>query len=301
MASNSLYQYHSDGSVVINDKNLIHELLRQMKYLSNTLHHLSYMIQCIVIRMNSNKDMYNQSTESTYRDVSNALNCLHYFYDLLSFLEWELQYLRNNTTGMYHKKIIPASEKQHENYVFRYDVKLNADKIYKSQKYLKKVTENQTILKNKFYECYDDIESKFQEAKTEFNNYLNFIKCYNLHYTLMCVSSKYGLYDNNRKFYPNETIKKIYCQPFIYLRNFIRQFRTNLDSYDKTKYVLARKTSKRTDKNIIELVNTVIDQQLPANVITYKSLKQDSNDFLNFLATSANTFNISSFTIEEVN
>jgi hypothetical protein len=304
MAANSkkvsIKQSNSIGSrVVVNDSNVIDILVTQMRYLSNTLHHLSYIIQSVII--SSNKDLHNQSTESTYKNVSNAFHCLHYFYDLLSYLEWELQYLRNNTSGLFFKKCIPVSDKQYDNYVFRYDVKLNADMYYKKKDRLKEVTKSNSKLRDIFYDLYDEIEDKFQEAKKEFINYLRLMKCYNLHYELMIVVSIFGIFDSHRKMYPNDSICKIYnARPFIYLIKFIKEFKTDSNTYDKTSYSRIRMSSKNIDDAILEMTNKVIDQSLPASVITYMSLKLNSVEFINYLAASIHSFSILSVMNNEV-
>ena len=293
-------QSKNNGSlaIVVNDSNVIEILVTQMRYLSNTLHHLNYIIQSVIL--SSNIDLHDQSTESTYFNVSNAFNYLHYFYDLLSYLEWELQYLRNNTSGIFYKKNIPATDKQYDTYVFRYDDKLNADYYYKKKKRLDQATQSNNKLKNSFYDLYDEIEAKFQEAKAQFNNYLNFIKCYNLHYELVIVKELYGLFDNKRKLFPNDSLLKLYNRPLIYVKTFINEFKTNSNNYDKSKYNTIRITSKKIDKSIIELTNTIVDQALPGSVITFKSLNLDSADFINYIANTVRGFRISLVMIEEV-
>ncbi len=288
----------SDGSQVVNDNNFFQILVTQMTYLVNTLHHLSYIIQTIVL--SSHKDIILQNTETTYINVSNALNLMHYFYDLISFLEWELQYLRNDKQGEFFKKKIPEADKQHNNYIYRYDTKLDAEPYYLKTSKLKQVTEKNSKLRNEFQLLYDELDEKFQDAKKQFNNFLSFIKKYNLHYEIAKVRNVYVLIDKKRLFYPNDSVKSLYEHPIIYIRQFIKEFKTHSSDYKKDDFSTIRIKSKDTHEAIIGMTNSMIYQSSSNDIITYTSLDLNSVEFINYLIQAKNNFTITSLVLLEV-
>jgi hypothetical protein len=289
----------NNGSTLSSDSNLMVTLVAQMKYLVNTLHHLSYIIQCKIL--SSDKDIQVQSTDITYKNVSDAFNFMHYFFDILAFLEWEVQYLRNDNRGTYFKKTIPACDKQYDTYIFRYDKKLNAETYYTKENRLVNITKDNKKLRTEFLNLYDEIDTKFQDAKQQFNNYLSFIKHYNLHYEVVKEKNFYVLFDNRRRLFPNDNFIRLYESPTVYLKNFVKEFKTNYNSYDKLEYSTTRNSLKKTDKHILELTNTIIDQSVSGSIVTYKSLDLSSNDFVNYLCTSRNSFTVTSAMVEQVN
>ncbi len=291
----------SNGTMILNDSNYFEVLLTQMRYLSNTLYHLSYLIQLTII--SSDRDILTQNTETTYKNVATAFNYMHYYYDILSYLEWELQALRNNNEGTFFRKAIPDKYKQYDKLVFRYQDILNADILFTKKSRLMTVSSSKKV-RDEFHELYEEMDNNYIDAKNQFISYLKLIQSYNLFYDLFEIKNVYGLFDKKRNLYPNPTIGNLYKHPMIYVQQFMEEFKTNKKDYKKTNYVIPRITSKETDESIRELTNTIVHVNTSSlskgTVITYKSLELSSKDFIDYLTEAKSSFTISSSSFETV-
>jgi hypothetical protein len=163
-----------------------------------------------------------------------------YFYDVLSYLEHELQLVRNNKSGRYVRKALYNQELSYGPTFFNTtDDDYNADDFYgpKWKRFTKtKMGKELSKLKNRFHDSYDYLESSFGKAKDALDNYINFINEYfvfdfEIEYRLISNLDTKRLVDKQQKTKQQiKTFEFAFCDLKYYYENFM------IDTYDKGKY-----------------------------------------------------------------
>lgn len=284
----------------VTDSNFFSILLKQMQYLSNTLHHYGYLIRLIVTMFDIIDITAIKDTNNTYRHVSNALILMNVLYDLLSYLEQEVQSLRNGKpVGSYFLKKIPDSKKRLDKLIFRYDERLDANLYYENKEQLLGVTKKNKQLRKEFHTLYDDIEHSFKDCKEQFNNYLKIIKKFELHYEIKVTEhSIYILYDSKHKIfnYACKELNELFTYPLVFLKEFIDHYGTNNDHYDKSNFQFVdRVKSRKIDEGISALSNILLEDNArndKAKYVTFFSMNMTSKPFIDFLTGLVKTFTL---------
>jgi len=287
------------GQDKLTDGNIISILVKQMQYLSNTLHHYGYFTREIAI-MFDGIDINTKDTIYTHRNVSNALIVMNVLYDLLSYLEQEVQCLRNGKSmGSYLLKKVPDNKKRHEQLLFRYDDRLDADKYYENDGDELKTATNNKKLRKQFYNLYDDIEHSYDDCKEQFRNYLKLITKFEMHYELK--TAEYGiyiLYDTKHKTskYVSNDINELLKHPLVYLKDFVEFYGTNKDTYVKSTYEFKeRLRTKKIDEGISALSNIISENNMrneTSKYVTFYSLNMSSKPFIEYLTGLVKSFTL---------
>jgi hypothetical protein len=289
----------SNGLNKVTDSNFFTVLMQEMKYLSNTLHHTGYLIR-IIMTILDEVDVTIKDTTNTYRNVSNALILMNFFYDLVSYLEQEVQCLRNGKAmGTYLLKKVSDSKNKFNKLVFKYDDRLDANIYFLKKSKLKKVTENNKILQEQFYALYEDIEHLFNDCKDQFNNFLKVIKKFELHYEVKYTNNEICiLYDvkNKTNQYACKEIDELFKHPSVYLSEYVDHYGTDRPHYDKSKYEFKDRINiKKVDEGISTIKNIITEQNVRSdntNYITLFSLNMKSKPFVEFLTGLVNSFSL---------
>ncbi len=280
------------GSTKVTNINFFSVLLSQMKYLANTLYHFGYLIKVVMTTFEVNITI--KDSTDTYRYVSKAMIFMHVFFDLLSYLEREVQCLRNGKEmGNYFIKPASDKNKQFNDVFFKFDDRLDANTYYLNKAQLKNVTKKNSNLITEFQKLYDEIESFFNDSKDQYNNYLKLIKKFELHYHIKSKSDVYILASqkNEKDLYHCNEIYELFKYPLLYLKQFVEYFGTNKSTYDRLSYEFKdRKRDRKLDEGLQALSNSM--KGMTTTCITYSTLNLSSKPFIDYLTQFVKTFNI---------